>query len=451
MGVLIQVAQFFLCLSLLIILHEGGHFLAARLFKTRVEKFYLFFDFLFPFPNLANFSLFKFKKGDTTYGLGWFPMGGYVKIAGMADESNDKEALKQPPQPWEYRAKPAWQRLIIILGGIIVNLFVGFFLFAMVFWVYGETRLNPAKMPYGMHFSDSSLLDEGLRQGDLIVALDGAPVQDYVSIGRELLLEDVEQMEVMRDGESMDFEVTELFRNKVLRASGNGPFLEPRLPAVIDTVLPETPAALAGIQKGDEILQLDSNRIESFQDFQAGIGQQANTEFALMLLRGSDTLAMQLTTNDEGMIGVAPPMGKRLEDFGFEIEEVNYSLGEAIPAGLSLAARTIGDQVRQFSLIFNPSTGAYKQVGGFARFTQLFPQTWSWQAFWKLTAIVSLILAFMNFLPIPMLDGGYMVFILYEMVAGKPPGEKFMERANTVGFIIILALLIFANLNDIIR
>jgi regulator of sigma E protease len=450
MGLLIQIAQFFLSLSLLIVLHEGGHYLAARLFKTRVEKFYLFFDFLFPFPNLLKFSLLKWKKGDTEYGLGWFPLGGYVKIAGMMDESDDKEALKQPIQPWEYRAKPAWQRLIIILGGIIVNVVAGFFIFAMVFWTYGEDRMAPKNMPYGMHFADSSLLDEGLKQGDIIYALDGKEVDNYIDIPRNLLLDDVKNLSILRNGVSLNLEVTPLFKNKLIRAAGAGGVLEPAIPPILDSIIPGFPAQTAGIQSGDRVLSIDSISIHSFQDVQACLNTP-NTAYVFEVLRGDDTSFISITTNDEARIGILPPLGKDLEAFGFSYTHVEFSLAQSFPAGIGLAYRTISDQVKQFGLIFKPSTGAYKQVGGFKRFTELFPEYWSWKAFWKLTAVISLILAFMNFLPIPMLDGGYMIFILFEMITGRPPGEKFMEKANTIGFVLILALLIYANLNDFIR
>ncbi|MBM3171240.1 MAG: RIP metalloprotease RseP [Bacteroidetes bacterium] len=450
MGLLIQISQFFLSLSLLIVLHEGGHYLAARLFKTRVEKFYLFFDFLFPFPNLLKFSLFKWKKGDTEYGLGWFPLGGYVKIAGMMDESDDKEALKQPVQPWEYRAKPAWQRLIIILGGIIVNVIAGFFIFAMVFWTYGEDRMSPKNMPYGMHFSDSSLLDEGLKQGDIIYAIDGIEIDNYTSIPRNLLLDDVKTISILRNGSSLNIQMTPLFKNKLIRAAGAGGILEPALPPIFDSVVPGFPAEKAGIASGDVILSMDSLPIQSYQDIQERL-TKPNQTYLFEVKRSLDTVWISITCNEEAKIGVLPPLGKRLEALGYSTTHVEFSFAESFPAGIGLAYRTIADQVKQFGLIFRPSTGAYKQVGGFKRFTELFPEYWSWQAFWKLTAIISLILAFMNFLPIPMLDGGYMIFILFEMVTGRPPGEKFMEKANTIGFVLILALLIYANLNDFIR
>ena len=450
MGIIIQISQFFLSLSLLIVLHEGGHYLAARLFKTRVEKFYLFFDFLFPFPHVLKFSLLKWKKGDTEYGLGWFPLGGYVKIAGMMDESDDKEALKQPVQPWEYRAKPAWQRLIIILGGIIVNVIAGFFIFAMVFWTYGEDRLSPKNMPYGMHFSDSSLLDEGLKQGDVIYAIDGKEVDNYTTIPRTLLLDDVKTLSILRNDSSLDIPVTPLFKNKLIRAAGAGGILEPSLPPIFDSIVPGFPADKAGILSGDVILSIDSIPVRSYQDIQARLAMP-NQAYLFEVKRNLDTLRLSIACNADAKIGVLPPLGTKLEALGFSTTHVEFSFVESFPAGIQLAYRTIADQVKQFGLIFKPSTGAYKQVGGFKRFTELFPEYWSWQAFWKLTAIISLILAFMNFLPIPMLDGGYMIFILFEMATGRPPGEKFMEKANTIGFVLILALLIYANLNDFLR
>lgn len=449
MNIVVQIGQFLLSLSLLIILHEGGHYLAARLFKTRVEKFYLFFDFLFPFPNLLNFSLFKIKKGDTEYGLGWFPLGGYVKIAGMVDESTDSEALKTPPQPWEYRSKKAWQRLIIILGGIIVNLILGFFIYIGIIWFWGETIVPPEKVTQGVHFTDPLSYSQGFRDGDVITKVDDKSVRHLDAVTGMIILEEASSVEVVRDGKSLRIPISPEYRNFLISVADVKPMFVLQTPVLIEETLPESPASRAGIQARDRILACGHTQFRSAYDFSDFVRNNPERTLELDILRNGDSIRIPVTVSSEGVIGVKLETG--YEALGIPTEVYKYGFFAAIPIGISKGMQTLSGYVRQFKLIFQPSTGAYKKVGGFARMAQMFPKKWSWQAFWALTATLSLILAFMNFLPIPGLDGGYMLFILWEMITGKEPGEKFLERANTIGFIFIIGLLLYANLNDIFQ
>ena len=443
---MIKVGQLLLSLSILVLLHEGGHFVAARMFKTRVEKFYLFFDFLFPFPNLAKFSLFKFKRGDTEYGIGWFPLGGYVKIAGMLDESADKEALQQPPQPWEYRSKPAWQRLIIILGGIIVNLILGFFIYSMTLFVWGEQYLPTENAKHGIWVTDSIGYSTGLKDGDKIVSIDGQSVKAFHQIVGRLVIDQAKSIQVERDGQKMDIPVSNTFIRDAIKKVKNTSIIEPRVPFYIGGFGAESPAQKAGMKEGDQIIALNGIPTLYFDQFFRQITSFKNQDVQVTALRNKDTLQFTVKTTAEGKLGVGPKSYAQLDEFQFKTQE--YSFFEAIPAGFKKAVKVIVDYAKQLKLMFSPETEAYKQVGGFKSIASIFPSVWDWESFWNLTAFLSLVLAFMNFLPIPMLDGGYMIFILYEMIFRRPPNEKVMEYANMIGFILILALLLYANLND---
>lgn len=451
MGTLIMVGQLLLSLSLLIVLHEGGHFLAARMFKTKVEKFYLFFDFLFPFPNLAKFALFKFKKGDTEYGIGWFPLGGYVKIAGMLDESADKDALKQPPQPWEFRSKKAWQRLIIILGGIIVNVIVGILIFWMVLFTWGEKYIPTSKTPIAV--TDSIGYTIGLKNGDYIMSIDGEQIKSYNQVYHDILLNDPKQMMVKRDGQEVPIIITEDFKNYAIKHVEDSRIISPRLPFFVDGFTDESLNKDSGIKPGDKIVGLEGSKIEYFDEFKEQVAGYKDQQVTITVLREGQEMSFPVLVDKEGHLGIFNNVNEKflLKNNLIAIEVEKYNVFTAIPRSISLAAKMITDQVKQFKIIFKPQTGAYKKVGGFASMSRLYGTKWDWQNFWLMTGMISLVLAFMNFLPIPMLDGGYMMFILWEMITGKPPGEKFMEVANTIGFIIVLALLIFANGNDILR
>lgn len=442
----IRVGQLLLSLSLLVFLHEWGHYITARIFKTRVEKFYLFFDFLFPFPNLAKFSIFKFKRGDTEWGLGWFPLGGYVKIAGMLDESADKEAMKLPPKPDEFRSKKAWQRLIIILGGIIVNLILGVIIFIMVKFVWGDKFVPYSKSTVAVE--DSLLQSAGFKSGDKILEY-----ESWGDLQNNIILNDVKSLNVERDGQKMNIALPEDIVKHIIN-DPRARLFEPRIPFIIGKVELDSKNYLSGFQKEDKVIMLDTIPITYVDEFNAISKNYVNKEVNVVVNRKGTIDTLRATITDKGKLDVGlldiREMNK-LDTNLMPIVHRTYSFGAAIPAGFKAAVKTISDYVKQFKLIFTPSTGAYKQVGGFGGMAKMFPGKWDWEAFWRLTAVLSLVLAFMNFLPIPMLDGGYMMFILWEMIRGKPPGEKFMTVANNIGFVIVMALLIYANGNDILK
>lgn len=418
--------------------------MAARIFKVRVEKFYLFFDFLFPLPNVLNFSIFKFKKGDTEYGLGWFPMGGYVKIAGMMDESDDKEAMARPPQPWEFRSQKAWKRLIIILGGIIVNLIVGVVIYWGVKFTWGDSYTVMKGVQ--VEVKDSSLLDAGMKNGDMILGY-----KSFEELNKDILLNDTKSLQVQRGAETLDVQLPEdvvnrIIKNKIL-------LVFPRVPFIVGEIPDSSVNKNSGLQVGDRITRVDSIPVNYVDEVGAAVQQFAGREVPVTVDRGGKSETLPLKVSGKGKLEIYSTKSlKELNKLGYlKTETVKYGFFEAFGVGLNSAGTTLSDYAKQFKLIFNPSTGAYKEVGGFGGMASMFPKEWDWEMFWRLTGFLSLVLAFMNFLPIPMLDGGYMVFIIYEMITGKEPGEKFMNVANTVGFVIVISLLVFANGNDIYK
>ncbi|MCS6822998.1 MAG: RIP metalloprotease RseP [Cytophagaceae bacterium] len=439
----VQIAQLFISLSILIVLHEFGHYAAARIFKTRVEKFYLFFDFLFPFPNMLNFALFKKKKGDTEYGIGWFPLGGYVKIAGMADESMDKEQLKQPPQPWEYRSKPAWQRLIIIMGGIIVNFMLGVFIYTIVLATWGERYLPNENVKYGI-MCDSLAMQAGLQNGDKILSIDNKKVENFYKIPHDMIISQAKTIQVLRNGRVQNIEIPENFIKDVLRKNPKG-FIAPRFPFVIEDFDKKSLAPEKGLKKGDKLIGVNNTYTNYFDDFRAEIQKNKEKEVVIHALRNNDTVHVSMTVPASGILGIRP-----VSDEAFlKYEVINYSFWQAIPAGFLKTFSVLGSYIAQFKLIFSPKVEGYKHIGGFGSMTKLFPQYFTIESFLLMTALISVILAFMNFLPIPMLDGGYVIFILYEMITGKEPNEKLMEYLNYAGMIFLFGLMIYANANDI--
>lgn len=441
----VKIGQLLLSLSILVFLHEWGHYITARIFKVRVEKFYLFFDFLFPMPNVAKFSLFKFKRGDTEWGIGWFPLGGYVKIAGMLDESADKDAMKLPPKPDEFRSKKTWQRLIIILGGIMVNLILGVLILWMVKFTWGDkyVPLNQVEVA----ITDSTLKAAGFRSGDKILGY-----ENFRDLKMSILFDDQRNIKVSRDGKEMEFTIPEGMIRAMVKDPGM--FFSPRIPFIIAKVPIESENYTSDLLKDDKIVQVDTVPIRYFDDYQQIAGNYKGQTVPVKVERpGVGIVSMNLKIDGKGKLGVFPLANTdSLNKRGFlPITHVKYGFGEALPAAFNESVQTIVFYVKQFKLIFNFSTGAYKQVGGFGGMANQFPSEWDWESFWRITAFFSLVLAFMNFLPIPMLDGGYMMFILWEMIRGKPPGEKFMTVANNIGFIIVMALLLFANGNDIYK
>jgi regulator of sigma E protease len=437
MVILIKVTQLLLSLSILVIFHEFGHFLAARIFKTRVEKFYLFFD--------PWFSLFKFKKGDTEYGVGWLPLGGYVKISGMIDESMDKEAMKLPAQPYEFRAKPSWQRLIIMLGGVTVNvlLAIGIYIVMLAWW--GEQYLPNTEVKYGITV-DSIGQQIGLQNGDKILTLDNKPVEDFFRIPTMLLLEDVKTIQVERDSQKMDVIIPKAVISKLVKHKSPD-FISVRIPFEAADFAPGSSAKKAGMQVKDKIIAINGQSTPFFDQYKAIVQKHKNEKVNISVLRGIDTISLTVTVSDRGLIGVAPktPAGY------FTFNEYHYNILQAIPAGAVKAYGKTADYLKSLKLLFKPEAKAYESVGGFITIGSIFPSVWDWESFWSLTAFLSLMLAVLNILPIPALDGGHVMFLLYELITGRKPSDKFMEYAQITGMVLLFALLIFANGNDIIK
>jgi regulator of sigma E protease len=434
MDILIKIAQFLLSLSILIVLHELGHFILARVFKTRVEKFYLFFD--------AGFSLFKRKVGDTVYGIGWLPLGGYVKISGMIDESMDREQMKQPPKPYEFRSKKPWQRLLIMLGGVMVNFLLAVFIYIIAFYRWGETYVPVERLEYGYMF-DEVFLDMGLKNGDKILALDGQEVDRWESIHHDIVVNDVDSITVRREGEIVRIGIPEEMTSRLLKTEFP---IEPRVPVEINSLLEGGNAEKAGVQPGDRIIAVDSVPVTFYDEFLDQTRQEPNSGFLWTLIRNSDTLHMEISTNEEGFFG----FGRKTFMDLFEPVQVRYSFFQSIPAGIKRGMDITGSYLKSLKMLFKPKTRAYEELGGFIKIGSIFPSTWNWQSFWNMTAFLSIILAIMNLLPIPALDGGHVTFLLFEIITGRKPGDKFMEYAQIVGMVIVLSLLLYANLNDVI-
>ncbi|MGB0395510.1 MAG: RIP metalloprotease RseP [Flavobacteriaceae bacterium] len=425
--------QLLLSLSILIVLHELGHFIPAKIFKTRVEKFFLFFD--------VKFALFKKKFGDTVYGIGWLPLGGYVKISGMIDESMDKEQMQQPPQPWEFRTKPAWQRLIIMLGGVTVNLVLGFLIYMMILFVWGKNTLPNSAMPLGLGVSPLAK-EIGFEKGDQILSVDGKPLEVALDINKMLLIRSVQEVQVERaNGNKVNIPIPENIGDRMF-TSGQMSILYPRNPAEIDSFWTERGAYSAGMKPGDKIVAANDVLIEDWGDLRAFNGDKANQTVQYVIERNQTRDTLNVVLDAEGKMGVIPRNS-------INISQVDLSLAESITEGFSYGYWTLYDYVAQFKYVFTKKGAS--QLGGFGAIGSLFPASWDWRAFWASTAFISIILAFMNLLPIPALDGGHVMFLLYEMVSGRKPNDKFMEYAQMVGFFLLLALVIYANGNDLFR
>lgn len=441
----LKVAQLLLSLSILVILHEFGHYITAKWFKCRVEKFYLFFD--------PWFSIFKKKIGDTVYGIGWLPLGGYVKISGMVDESMDKEALKLPPQSWEFRSKPAWQRLIIMLGGVTVNILLAFVIYAGILMVWGEKKIPASSLKYGITFNDSLFNDLGFKNGDKVLAVDGKPVVEYTDILKKILVVNKE-VTVERDGKetllSMPVDlIGKLVEKKKL---AEGPLISPRVPVIVAEISDTGVAYKAGLRAGDLILSVDSVKTMFFDEFAAVMKKQKKGDTVDIVVNRNDSV-INLTTVliNGGKIGFNQPNSPaQYDSLGiYKYELKKYGFFAAFPAGVKRAGKELQFYIDQFKKILSPSTGAYKGVGGFKAMGSVFSgNEWDWEHFWTITAFFSIVLAFMNLLPIPALDGGHVVFTLGEMITGRKPSEKFLEYAQIAGMVILLALMLYANGND---
>ena len=436
MSVIIQIAQFLLSLSILVFLHELGHFAFAKLFRTRVEKFYIFFN--------PWFSLFKKKIGDTEYGIGWLPLGGYVKISGMIDESMDKEQMKKPPQPWEFRSKPAYQRLLIMVGGVLVNFLLALFIYSTTLYVWGEQYLPTKNVKYGI-MCDSVALDIGLRNGDKILSVDHVEIENFNKIFHDVVVNSARSIQVERDGQLVEIPILEEHLAPLLKSEV---FIAPRIPFFVDDFSKDSPASEAGIQVNDQIVALNGSEIGYFDEFRTMMTDLKGQEVAVTVLRGTERITYDFRATDDGKIGVWPLVD--LDGF-FDLVKVEYSYLQAIPAGISKGFGNAISYLKQLKLIFTPKTKAYESLGGFIKIGSFFPTHWNWEAFWEMTALLSIILAIMNLLPIPALDGGHVMFLLYEIVSGRKPGDKFMEYAQIAGMLILLALLLYANGNDVVQ
>lgn len=439
MDTLIQIAQFLLSLSLLIVLHELGHFIPARLFKTRVEKFYLFFN--------PWFSLFKKKLGQTEWGIGWIPLGGYVKIAGMVDESMDKKAMKEPPKPDEFRSKKAWQRLIIMIGGVTVNFLLGIAIWIGIMAVWGKTTLPPENVTYGIA-ADSTAAAMGFRDGDKIFTIDGDSIENMSRFTGDLLMYQGKKVGLERNGRDTVIVLPEKRIRKIIEAVSEDFFLAPRIPAIVDSVKKGSAAEQAGMKKGDTLFAFNGVMTPYTIDFDRQKKGHRGDSVVISVLRGIDTIPLNavIPTGDSSVGIYYAGLDKYLT-----FDTTNYSFAQAFPAGFNHAMTALHEYWLQLKLIFSGQAPLKKSVGGFISIGKVFAPRWDWEVFWRMTAWLSLILAFMNLLPIPALDGGHVMFLLFEVVSGKRVPDKVLEYAQVVGMVILLALIVFANGADILR
>ena len=452
---LIRLLQFMLAIGLLVLLHEGGHFFFAKLFGVKVDKFYLFFD-----PSIWKWdgSLFKWKpkNSDTQYGIGWLPLGGYCKIAGMIDESFDTEQMKQPEQPWEFRAKPAWQRLLIMIGGVLVNFLLALFIYSMILFHWGETYIPVKDMTLGMKFNaEAKAL--GFQDGDILVGTEKGEFKEFsADLYRDL--SEARRADIIRDGKPMSLQLPgDINLLGMLKAEPS--FVRPLIPAEIDSVMADTPAASFGLQKGDRIVAINNKAVDSYNEFtdQLGILEDmmtaAKTQGDSLKIRTATIVYARGEQQDTANVVLTPEL-----KLGFFVKSIaglyepitkEYGFFESFPAGIKYGWNVLSGYVGDMKYVFT-ADGA-KSLGGFGAIGSLFPPMWDWYLFWKMTAFLSIILAFMNILPIPALDGGHVLFLLYEMITRRKPSETFMIRAEYVGFGILILLMVVANLNDILR
>jgi regulator of sigma E protease len=439
-----KTAQLILSLSILVILHEFGHYITARWFKCRVEKFYLFFD--------PWFSLVKKKIGDTEYGIGWLPLGGYVKISGMVDESMDKEAMKLPPQPWEFRSKPAWQRLIIMLGGVTVNVLLAFFIYAMILFVWGEQKIVNNSFKNGIYCADSLLLKYGLNNGDKIIAINGQEIKYFDDVPAKMITAANVTVEHEGQQKTLVMPVDLIGQLVEMKKQGVG-FIDFRRNAIVgdlsDKMFDTMNAKKAGLKRMDKVVAVDSVPVTFIDEIGKLVEKKKNDSVTIEVERNGQKLALRSGVNADGKIGLLWATYNDMDSLGLlKIDEKKYSLLASFPAGVAKTWEKLSGYVDQFKKMANPKTGAYKGMGGFKTIGSVFPTPWDWQSFWSITAFLSIILAFMNLLPIPALDGGHVLFTLGEMITGRKPNEKFLEYAQIVGMVLLLGLMLFANGND---
>ncbi len=444
MEFIIKISQFLLSLSLLIVLHELGHFLPAKAFKTRVEKFYLFFD--------VKFSLFKKKIGETVYGIGWLPLGGYVKISGMIDESMDTEQMAQEPQPWEFRSKPAWQRLIIMLGGVTVNFILAILIYVGMSYFYGDRFLPNENIKDGLLIENVVANKAGLLTGDKIIAVDGEKINNFSEISEKVLFG--KEITIEREGQQSNIIFPEDFLAQLID-SKERKFIDLREPFIIVEVPDTSFNKNSGLRKGDIVIALNDYKTKYADEVKLALEKFKGQKVNAKVLRDESELNIPLVISEEAKLGLvyaASSTSETLESLGYyKFDTKEYGFFESFPVGLNKAKDKLVSYWDQLGAIFTPSTGAYKGVGGFKAIYDIFPNIWSWQAFWSITAFLSIMLGVLNLLPIPALDGGHVMFLLYEMISGRKPGDKFMEYAQMVGFFILIALVLFANGNDIYK
>ena len=436
-----KAAQLILSLSLIVILHEFGHYLPAKIFKCRVEKFFLFFD--------PWFALVKKKVGETVYGIGWLPLGGYVKIAGMVDESMDKEQMKQPPQPWEFRSKPAWQRLIIMLGGVTMNVLMAFVIYAMILYTWGEKKIPMSGLTYGVSVTDSLMYEMGFRNGDKILSVNGEPITYFDDLTKKLLLG--ENVAIERDGQKQTIKLPVNLIGKLIEKKRTGlPFFMPRIPVIADLVPDTSNAYKAGLRRLDQITAVEGIATPFYEEYKKAVDAHKGKMVTLSIDRNGKSDSLHANVTADGMLGFYR-LGdmETLDSLGLiRIERKQYGFLASFPAGVHLAGETLKSYIDQFKKVLSPETGAYKGVGGFKAIGSIFPSMWDWQSFWTITAFLSIILAFMNILPIPALDGGHVLFTLLEMITGRKPSQKVLEYAQVIGMVLLLGLMIYANGND---
>ena len=442
MDIVIKLSQFLLSLSLLIILHELGHFIPAKLFKTRVEKFYLFFD--------VKYSLIKKKIGETEYGIGWLPLGGYVKISGMIDESMDKEQMALPPQPWEFRSKPAWQRLIIMLGGVTVNFILAFIIYIGMAFAYGDTYIANEDLKDGLLIENPVMNKAGFQTGDKIIAVDGEKI---IKFDNEMNMKIImaKQVLIERNGIEQTIKIPVDFVDQLSKVE-KGSLVYIRKPFAITSI--SEGSLNTNLQPKDIILSLNGVSTKYYDQVTSVLEKNKNKTISAIVLRDEKQVPLQVIVSKDAKLGIGiGSLGmESLEKLGYyKISKQEFSLLESIPVGLEKGKNQLVGYGKQLKMIFSPSTGAYKQVGGFKAIFDIFPNTWSWEVFWNITALLSIMLGVMNLLPIPALDGGHVMFLLYEIISGKKPSDKFLENAQMVGFVLLITLLLFANGNDIYK
>lgn len=445
----IRIGQLMLSLTLLVFVHEMGHFIPAKLFKIRVSKFYVFFDFLFPLPNVLNFSLFKKKKGDTEYGIGWFPFGGYVQIDGMVDESMDVEKLKEPAKPWEFRSKPVWQRFIVMIGGVTVNIIVAILIYIGLLLWKGESYLPMKNATNGIWITDSLGYKLGLQNGDKITKVGNKELENFDDFTKILILERATNITVSRNNQEIMLDVPNGFIGEVVKYKKKRmPLITPRIPVIVKEVVKGTAANKAGLATNDKIIAVNESPTIFFDELKSKLSENKEKQINLTYVRSTDTITSNLIVSKEGTIGFQ--IDDNIDKL-FEIKTIKYSFLQAIPAGANKAYVTLSDYIKQFGLLFSGEVKTKDSLGGFGSFTKMFAPVWDWYSFWTMTALISIILAFFNILPIPALDGGHLLFLVYEAIFRKPPPQKFMEYAQMAGMALLLGLMVYANGLDVIR